>query len=538
MGLIDYLEKDFHAKIKCFDPMSVNPTTKQNTNEELYVWPWMAVVANVPVEYKNEGGQKLKEDWIKEGYNPVEVHLHLNSQSNSVLAVVEFGKTWVGFSHVLRFMKAFEGNKHGRKDWLNWGKCKDDKLYAWIATDEDYNSSGSVGDYLRKNGDLKTVGDVQKEDKSIILGLKTMIDEMDKRIEEWNSKISKTDVQLKTAMKQKEEMTENFKREMEIMEKEAKEHLNSITTEHNRTKFLLEDREKGLRARETIIESEKKKLDTEKRMVARHLFYIELAILEQNKAERRMPKLAEGQKGGKEKLQQKIVDEKHWLEPTTEQLKGALEVIKHMTDKRIAAKNKIESIKKVLEERKGELKHLEALSTTLMVKERKSNDELVEARKELISGLNEIASRVHIVVKRMGKLDEAPFVAAAKRHSSGKEGHLDAIKLASFWENHLQDPGWNPFKVITLEGKSEEILDEEDEKITSLKDEYDKNVYDAVVTALKELNEYNPSGRRPVPELWNEMEERRATLKEAVEVLLDQWKIYKPPKKKSKRVAG
>lgn len=72
----------------------------------------------------------------------------------------------------------------------------------------------------------------------------------------------------------------------------------------------------------------------------------------------------------------------------------------------------------------------------------------------------------------------------------------------------------------------QEILDEKDEKIKSLKEEYEKDVYDAVVTALKERNEYNPSGRYPVLELWNKMEERPATMKEAIEVVLGLWKTY------------
>lgn len=66
-------------------------------------------------------------------------------------------------------------------------------------------------------------------------------------------------------------------------------------------------------------------------------------------------------------------------------MKGALEVVKHLTDEDIEAKKKKDSIQDELKEKEEELELLEDLRNTLIIKERKSNDELVEARKELIS---------------------------------------------------------------------------------------------------------------------------------------------------------
>ena len=68
------------------------------------------------------------------------------------------------------------------------------------------------------------------------------------------------------------------------------------------------------------------------------------------------------------------------------------------------------------------------------------------------------------------------------------------------------------------------IIDEKDEKLNGLKDEFGHDVYNAVTTALTEINDYNPSGRYIISELWNYCEGRKATLQEGVSVLL---KIYK-----------
>ena len=67
----------------------------------------------------------------------------------------------------------------------------------------------------------------------------------------------------------------------------------------------------------------------------------------------------------------------------------------------------------------------------------------------------------------------------------------------------------------------------EDKRLMMLNQELGMEAVKAVVTALKEINEYNASGRYVVKELWNFKEGRKASMKEAVSYVLKQWKIHK-----------
>ena len=94
----------------------------------------------------------------------------------------------------------------------------------------------------------------------------------------------------------------------------------------------------------------------------------------------------------KEELHKRIIrlekqlDAKQALELEIERLRGALNVMKHMEDDGdVEVLRKMDVIIKSLREKEGELNDLEALNQTLIVRERKSNDELQEARKELIN---------------------------------------------------------------------------------------------------------------------------------------------------------
>lgn len=85
------------------------------------------------------------------------------------------------------------------------------------------------------------------------------------------------------------------------------------------------------------------------------------------------------------KLEREL-DAKQALKLEIRHLTGNLQVVKHMGDDGDEeVKEKFLAIQQELEEKEEELQDIEALSQALIVKERNSNDELQEARKELIS---------------------------------------------------------------------------------------------------------------------------------------------------------
>lgn len=79
------------------------------------------------------------------------------------------------------------------------------------------------------------------------------------------------------------------------------------------------------------------------------------------------------------------------------------------------------------------------------------------------------------------------------------------------------------------------VVDDNDEKLVKLKDAYGEELYNEVVRAKMEIEEYNPSGGYVVSELWNFEKNRKATMGEATDVILKIRKKVVAMKNKRKR---
>ncbi|XVF75322.1 hypothetical protein PTKIN_Ptkin13bG0178200 [Pterospermum kingtungense] len=192
----------------------------------------------------------------------------------------------------------------------------------------------------------------------------------------------------------------------------------------------------------------------------------------------------------------------------------------------------VSDLRTELEEKSNALEDLESRYNCLTMKHKSTNQELLDARKEAINGLKDMLNgRTALGVKRMGEIDQKAFALACSLKFPNEDSQEICAKLCSSWEQNVQDPQWHPFKMIPSKGKLQEIVDEDDEKLKELRTEYGDVAFEAVKTALLEMNEYNASGRYAVPEVWKIKEGKRATMKEIVQYIIKQLKTHKRKRK-------
>ncbi|KAK4717778.1 hypothetical protein R3W88_016116 [Solanum pinnatisectum] len=529
LGLTKYLKnKDF---LPVSDEMETDlqPTNDHgNDVDEKYAFPWMGIVANLPVQlngrrYVGKSGSWLRNDLTKKGFNPLRVHPLWNYRGHSGKAVVEFGNDWKGFANAIKFQNSYESQHQGKKDYLA----------------DDYNSSDIIGDYLRKNGDLKSISEVEVEEKrkadSLVSSLANTIEAKRQSLKEIESKCNETSMCLSNVMNQRDAMIKKYNEDFQRMEKNARDQLEKMLKNQETSKLYIEARckelelrEKELMEREAFNDNQRQDLHLLKQMNER-------AAEEQKRYDESVLTLAEEQKKAKETLRQKNMefqkklDLKQALELEIERLTGAKNVTEQMGDDQ-EVKKKLDEIEESLNEKKEELEDLEALNQALVVKEQRANVELTDARKELIDLLKKHSFRDSIGVKRMGELDSTRFREITKSKFLRTDANLKATQLCSMWEHHLVDPNWHPFKDVTREnGSKETIIDDNDERQHRLKNEFGQAAYDLVTATLMEMNE-GPSGGCITTELWNYKLGRKATLNEGITFALQKLKTSKGKK--------
>ncbi|CAA0836768.1 Protein INVOLVED IN DE NOVO 2 [Striga hermonthica] len=494
IALAKYLENEMTANSGPSKPSDEVDALAEYDSDEMIVWPCIGIVVNIPTyfqdgRYVGESGSKLRELLASRGFNPMRVRPLWNYQGHSGTAIVEFQKGWEGLPNAMSFETFYEAKHHGRRNWLAKNEKKSD-LYAWVARAEDYNSNNIVGENLRKIGDLRTMSDLKEEEarktNKLIGNLTNVIEKKKMHLLEMESKFKETESSLSQLIKEKDDLHQSYNEEIKKIANSAQDHYKKIFNEHEKLKSQLETRMRDLERfgeelnkRETHNENERKKLAEDLEQNAVKNCSLQAAAEEQRKADEKVMRLAEEQKREKERLHEKIIrlekqlDAKQAVQLEIEQLRGKLNVAKHMGDEGdLEVLNKVETLLKAMREKEGELQELDSLNQTLIVQERKINEELQDARKEMVNALKELAINSHISVKRMGELDDKPFHRAMKRRYSEAEADERATELCSLWEEYLRDPEWHPIKVVNINNKYQSVIDESDERLKDLKENY------------------------------------------------------------------
>ncbi|KAJ9689277.1 hypothetical protein PVL29_014786 [Vitis rotundifolia] len=406
LALAKYLETDL-ASESDQAPRAVEPkpVTRTQEQDDLFVWPWTGIITNIVTEQKNGSDLGDSAYWLKKfsKHKPLEVHTLWNDMDQTALAIVRFNNDWTGFMNATAFEKAFEADRHSKKEWNVQKQHPGSNIYGWVARADDYSSEGPVGEYLCQTGELKTISDIveaAKQDRNtIVANLANEIDLKNENLDELQYKYNEKSMSLSRMLEEKDKLHHAFYEETRKMQRLARDHVQRILGEQEKLNYELDSKRKELDSwskelnkREALTEHEKQKLDDEKKKNNERNNSLQMASIEQRKADENVLKLVEEQKREKEEALNKILllekqlDAKQKLEMEIEEIKGKLQVMKHLGDEDdTAVQNKMKEMNEELEEKVGEMENLESLNQTLIVKERQSNDELQAARTELIT---------------------------------------------------------------------------------------------------------------------------------------------------------
>ncbi|KAL6644606.1 hypothetical protein ACP70R_016214 [Stipagrostis hirtigluma subsp. patula] len=505
LGLAMYLDRDLASLLETSLKPVVSP--KDDTK---YVWPWMGILVNVQTdlsgkEFVREGEDRLRSQFLQ--FRPLKVKIPGNS-----CAIIEFSKEWSRMEDAFSFENHFNKKRHGKTDW-NKGNCRKDDLYGWLAGSDDYNSLGPIGEYLRKFGVLRSVGDLERErmqetDRHVLACYARRIDEVNGYMRELELKYSQNTMKLDRIMEEKDKFIEERDKKIQQMQEDAFINSRKIIEENRKLHKELENRRIELNQRSKQLEdlATKSTIDTQtleaaKQKHAKDNDLLDLENLRQKKVDEELLELLEKQEKelkdvlNKQRELEEQLDLKQNLELEIEHLRGKLEVTKHMGTEEDTKLKEFNEILLKLKEKDEEMERIDSNYQSLIVKERMTTNEMNEAKQELINSLEEMsAPRSHIGVKRMGELDKKAFLAACKGKAA-KDGHVESTLLCSKWEYEIKQPDWYPFKVKNIDGQDKQVVVEDDEKLQALKAEAGKEAHDVVVKAFLELIEYNGSGR-------------------------------------------
>ncbi|XP_040865537.1 factor of DNA methylation 1-like [Glycine max] len=343
---------------------------------------------------------------------------------------------------------------------------------------EDYNSEGLVGNFLRQKAELKTTSMVAQDS----LNEKTeTLDHLYGEIGSVNKKISEMELKYIEYYMSLDKMMNEIEKKRDLL------HQTRAEDDHVNCAPVLKSMQM-----ESLI------LATEKQMKARSDV---LSLLEKHQMEKKAVSDAllklEKEMGNEQKLNLEIAE----LE---EQLKVLKCVNSEEADHENKRKIEIEEIEEKLEDMNFYM-FVKDDENQALKKVQEAKTELEDARQQIINllAVGTVLSQLMLSVQ---KLIECIY--------------LTIQELPQFLKGVTK---------IQIKKFGEEVIDENDPKLLSLKNDLGEEAYVAVVTDLKELHEYDNSNdaenthnsieKQVIPEIWDSQNGRRATVTEALKYI-------------------
>ncbi|CAL4917807.1 unnamed protein product [Urochloa decumbens] len=395
-------------------------------------------LAVVPKHVKNEQDQ------------PLEVAILGNPKDRMTCAIVEFAKDWSGFDSSIAFETHFIQEKYSKADW-NKENCRRGYPYGWLARFDDYHSPGPIGEHLRKNGGLRSVGDWEREGQEEI---ESCITNYVCQIEEKNEHIRKLEQKNNQKAMELRRMEQVFCKKISKMIEDN----HKLDEELKIWQRKIDNRRKELEdLASNSITVDKAKLDEDFEKLANENESLNSAIQKQMEANKELFCLLEKQESQEDTnvalrvltyLEQQL-DSKHEIELEIEQLEGESEVRKHMgAEEDTKLQQELAEMRKKLDDIDEDVDYTKNDNQTFYREERAS-EELEDAKKEMIraleqrSGKSRVRSNMHFGVKRMGELNQKAFHAAACKERIAKDDFdVEFALICSKWEHEIRQPGW------------------------------------------------------------------------------------------------
>ena len=168
-------------------PMSSNDIPMADADagnpSELLVWPWTGIIATITADGNATStlASHAQQHFAGVPTTMLQEEAAVRANHRCHFLLLHFGKSWSGLRDAMSL--TFHFARAGRSEWQRQRVDDDgDRVFGWVAGEEDLLGSGAVGRFLRESGaKARSVEDVQKDKARHADALGAVHDEYERR---------------------------------------------------------------------------------------------------------------------------------------------------------------------------------------------------------------------------------------------------------------------------------------------------------------------------------------------------------------------